>query len=66
MKDHAKNTLNLVVATQNRVSEMRLNLQKILVHDKIHLHKKTGEVIHIDLMKVTLKVSKLQSTVSRL
>ena len=61
-----KNTLNLAVATQNRVPEMRLNLQKIPVPDKIHLHKKIGEVIYTDLMKATLKVSKLQSTVSRL
>ena len=45
---------------------MRLNLQKILVLDKIQLHKQTREVIHTDLMKDTLKVSKLQSTISRL
>ena len=44
---------------------MRLNLQKIPILDKIHLHKKIGEVIYTDLMKDTLKVSKLQSTVSR-
>ena len=64
MKDHVKNTLNLAVATQNRVVEMRLNFQNIPVPDKIHLHKQTGEFIYTDLMKDTLKVSKLQSTVS--
>ena len=66
MKDHVENTLNLAVETQNRVSELRLNLQRIPVADKIHLHKKTREVIYIYFMKETLKVSKLQSTVSRL
>ena len=37
-------------------------MENILVTDMIHLHKKTGEVIYSDLLKETLKVSKLQST----
>ena len=56
VKDHVKNTLNLAGATENRFLEMRLNLQKIPVPGKIHLHKKTGEVIDTDLMKSTLMV----------
>ena len=66
IKDHAKNNLNLVEATQNRVVEMRLNMQKILVPAKTHIHKQTREVIYTDMMKATLKVSKLQSTLSRI
>ena len=66
VKDHVRNTLNLVVASHDRVSEMRINLQNIPVLDKIHLHKQTIEVIYIDLLKSTLKVSKLQATVVRL
>ena len=66
VKDHVKNKLNLVVTTQNRVTEMRLNLQKIPVPDKIHLHKQTREAIYTDLMKATLKFSKLQTTVSKI
>ena len=58
--------MNLEVDTQNRVAKMRLDLQKILSPDKIHLHKQTGEVIYTYLMKATLKVSKLQSTVSKI
>ena len=34
IKDHAQNTLNLVVTTKNRVAEMRLNLEKLLVPHK--------------------------------
>ena len=56
VKDHVKNTLNLAGATENRFLEMRLNLQKIPVPSKIHLHKKTGEVIDTELMKSTLMV----------
>ena len=63
VKDHVKNTLNLELATQDTVSEMRLNLQKILVPDKIDLHKHTIEVIYTDLLEATLKDSKSQSIV---
>ena len=45
VKDHAQNTLNLAVATKNRVAEIRLNLENIHVPDMIHLHKQIGEVI---------------------
>ena len=62
VKDHAQNTLNLVVDTKNEVVEMRLNLENIHVPDMIHLHKQTGEVIQSDLLKENLKVSRLQST----
>ena len=64
VKDHVKNTLNLAVATYDRVLEMRLDLLKVPVPDKIHLHKHTGEVNYTDLLKATLKVSKLQTTIS--
>ena len=40
-KDHAKNTLNLAVATKNKVAEMRMNLENIPVPDMIHLNKHT-------------------------
>ena len=45
---------------------MRLNLKKIPILDKIDLHTYTREVIYTNLLKATLKISKLQSKVSRL
>ena len=57
VKDHTRNPLNLVVATMNKIAEMRLNLKAIPILDMIHLHKQTREVIYSDLMKDTLKVS---------
>ena len=39
VRDHTQNTLNLAVATKNRVAEMRLNLEDIPVPNMIHLHK---------------------------
>ena len=32
----------------------------------IHLHKQTGEALYSDLLKATLKVSRLQSTKSKI
>ena len=39
IRDHTQNTLNLAVATKNKVEEMRMNLENIPVLDLIHLHK---------------------------
>ena len=66
VKYHAKNTLNLVVYTKNMVAEMRLNIKDIPVLDMIHLYNQTGEVIYSDLLKATLKVSKMQSTQTKI
>ena len=60
VKDHARNTLNLEVSTRNRIIAMILNLEDIWMPNMIHLHKQTGEVIYSDLMKATLKLSKVQ------
>ena len=45
---------------------MKLNLKEILVPDMIHLYNQTWEVIYTNLMKATLKVSKLKSVVSKI
>ena len=60
VRDHKKNTLNLAIASRNRVAEMRINLDDILVLDMIHLHKWKGDIIDTILLKSTLKTSKLQ------
>ena len=65
VRDRVQNTLNLAVETKNKVVEMRMNIKNIYVPDMIHLHKKTGEVIYSDLLKATLKVSRLQSSKSK-
>ena len=65
VSDHVQNTLNLAVATKNKVAEMRMNLEDIPVPDMIHIHKQTGEVIYSDFLKATLKVSILKSAKSK-
>ena len=66
VKYHARNALNIAVATKNSIDEMKLNLKDIRVPDMIHLRKQIGEFIYTELLKATLKVSKLQSIVSKI
>ena len=62
VRDHKHNTLNLSIASRNKVGKMRINLDDILVPDMIHLHKQTGDIIHTDFLKSTLKISKLHTS----
>ena len=62
---HKHNTLNMAIASRNRVAEMRINMDDISVPDMIQLHKQTWDIIHIDLLKSTLKISKVQTRKSR-
>ena len=60
IRDHTQNTLNLEITIKNKVAEMRMNLENIPTLDMIHFHKQVGDVIYSDLLKATLKVSRLQ------
>ena len=61
VRDHTQNTLNLEITTKNKVVEMKMKLENIHILDMIHLHKKVGVIIYTDLLKATLKVSRMQS-----
>ena len=61
VRDHKHNTLNLEITSRNKVVEMKINLDDIPVPDMIHLHKKAEDIIHNDLLKSTLKISKLKT-----
>ena len=63
---HTQNTLNLTLKTKNKVVEMKMSLENIRIPDMIHLHKHTRELIQSDLLKATLKVSRLQSTKTKI
>ena len=56
---YSRNTLNFSLATKNRVAKMKMNLENICIPDMIHLHKQTGDIIFTDMLKATLKLSRL-------
>ena len=59
VRDQAKDTLNLVLTTGNKVAELRMNLKNISNTDMIHLHQETINIIYTNLLQATLHVSKL-------
>lgn len=54
------NTLNLALATKNKATELKVNLEDIPDPDIINLHKETSEVIYNKLLKGALELSKVQ------
>ena len=65
VRDYSQNTLNLDLATKNRVTEMKMELENIPILDMVHLHKQTGDIFFTDLLKATLGLSKLKTYVAR-
>ena len=57
---YIQNTLNLALASKNTVAYVKMNLDDIPILDVIHLHKQTGDILFIHLLKITLALSKLQ------
>jgi len=44
-----RNTLNIAVTKENKVTYMKIKTNQINAPDKIHLHKQTSEMIYGDL-----------------
>ena len=60
VRDYAQNNdMNLALETKNRVVEMKMNLEDIPIPGMIHLHKQTGDILFTDLLKATMRLSKL-------
>ena len=66
IRDHNQDTFNLEIETKNKVAEMKMILENIPIPDMIHLHKQTRDIIYTDLLKETLKVSRLQYSKSKI
>ena len=45
---------------------MKMDLENIPIPDMIHLHKQTRDILFTDMLKDTLKLSKLQTSKSRI
>ena len=59
VRDHSQKTLNFSIETKNKVAEMKMSLENICIPGMIHLHKQTGDIIFTDMLKATLKLSRL-------
>ena len=52
------------MVSDKKVSEMEVRIDKMSVLDKIQLHKKTRDIIYLDLL--IMKINKLQALVDKL
>lgn len=65
-RGHENNTINIAVADENKVSEVRIKLDKLNVRNKINFHKQANIIIYVDLLQSTLEISKLNTKLSKL
>ena len=66
IKEPTKNVLNISLAEEDKVVEMKLIMDQISVPDKIHFHRKTSEVFYRDLWKSILSNKKIEAKVTKL
>ena len=62
VRDHATETLSLALTVGNKVSEVNVNLKKVLTTDIIHLNRETSDILNTRLLKSTLQISKLEAS----
>ena len=54
VRDHAIDTLSLAMTMGNKVSEVRVNLEKVPTLDIIHLNRENDNILNTRLLKYTL------------
>ena len=62
VRDYSQNSLKLALATKNIVAEMKMDLENIPLPNMIHLHKQTWDILFTNLLKATLRLSKLRTS----
>ena len=66
VKERDNNTLRIVVDDQTEGSQVRIQMNKIAIPDKINFHKQASEVLYSDLLSSYLNKSKLENKVIKL
>ena len=66
IKETTRNVLNISLAKEDKVVEMKLKMDQISVPDKIHFHRKANEVLYHDLLQSTLSNKNLERKVIKI
>ena len=66
VKDPTRNVLNFAIIEEENVTEVKFQMDKVNILDKILFHKKTNEMLYYDLLHMSLNKSKLENKVDRL
>ena len=60
VRERDNNTLRIAIDDQTEGSQVRIQMDKITIPDKINFHKQASEVLYSDLLKSYLNKSKLE------
>ena len=66
VREKDNNTLRIVVDDQSEGSQVRIQMDKNGLHDKITFHKQASDILYSDLLKSYLNKSKLENKVTKL
>jgi len=59
VKDIEKKKLNIAIADEDKVSEVKLHYENISAPDKVKFHKNISDMLYLDYQGLSLKVSRL-------
>jgi hypothetical protein len=59
VRDIEKKTLNIAVADEDKVSEVKLHYENISAPDKVKFHRNTSDMLYSDYLGLSLKISRL-------
>jgi polyhydroxyalkanoate synthesis regulator phasin len=66
VRDVEKRTFNIVVAYEDKVSEIKIRYDNISALDKVKFHKNTSDMLYYDYLSLSLKNSKMSSYAMKL
>ena len=66
VREKDSNTLKIAIDDQVAGSQVRLQMDKIAIPDKINFHKKASKVLYFDLLGSYLNKTKLENKVAKL
>jgi polyhydroxyalkanoate synthesis regulator phasin len=61
VRDIEKKTLNIAVADEDKVSEIKLHYENISAPDKVKFHRNTSDMLYSDYLGLSLKNSRLST-----
>ena len=66
VKDPTRNVLNFALTEEEKVTKLKIQMDKVNILDKILFHKQTDEMFYYDLLHMSLNKNELDNKVERL
>ena len=66
VKESTMNVLNFALTEDEKVTKVKIQMDKVNIPDKIIFHMQTNEMLYYDLLHMSLNKKKLENKVERL